>query len=42
MRCDEIIFAESANEKIQAIVNRLERDTNEVVSGRPSVNLYDY
>lgn len=42
MRCDEIIFSESANKKIQALVNRLERDTNEIVSGKPSANLYDY
>lgn len=42
MRCDDIIFLESAENKIQNLVNRIERETEEIVSGRPSANLYDY
>jgi len=42
MRCDEILIAEDTKEKIQKLVNRIERDSNEIVTGRPSANLYDY
>lgn len=42
MRCDEVIFSETAESKIQALLNRIERDTDEIVTGRPSANLYDY
>ncbi len=42
MRCDDIIFLESAENKILNLVNRIERETEEIVSGRPSANLYDY
>lgn len=42
MRCDEVMFSEAVKDKLQQIVNRLERDTDEIITGRPSANLYDY
>ncbi|MBN1532601.1 MAG: YgiT-type zinc finger protein [Spirochaetes bacterium] len=41
-RCDKILFTEEVVERIQKLVNRIERDTAEIVSGVPSTNLYDY
>jgi YgiT-type zinc finger domain-containing protein len=41
-RCDRILFDEEVVEKIQKLVNKVERDVNEVISGKPSANLYDY
>ena len=42
MRCDEVMFSEAITDKLQQVVNRIERDTDEIVTGRPSANLYDY
>jgi YgiT-type zinc finger domain-containing protein len=42
MRCDEVMFSEAVKDKLQQIVNRIERDSDEIVTGRPSANLYDY
>ena len=42
MRCDEVQISEETNDKLQKLANRIERDTNEIVTGRPSANLYDY
>ena len=42
LRCDEIKFADEALKKIKTLINRIERDSNEIVSGKPSHNLYDY
>ncbi len=42
MRCEEVKFSEETNDKIQKMINRLERDSNEIVNARPSSNLYDY
>jgi len=42
LRCDEIRFTDEALEKIKKLVNRIERDTNEIVTGKHSPNLYDY
>jgi len=42
MRCDEIMFSEPIKDKLQQVVNRIERDTDEIITGRPSANLYDY
>lgn len=41
-RCDKVLTAEETIDKIQELVNRIERDTKEIVSGKPSSNLYDY
>jgi YgiT-type zinc finger domain-containing protein len=41
-RCDKVLYAEETVDKIQQLVNRLERDTKEIVTGTPSTNLYDY
>ncbi len=42
MRCDEVQFSEDVKDKIQKLVNRIERDSNEIITGRPSSNLFDY
>ncbi len=42
MRCDEVTFSEETMSKIQRLVNNIERDSNEIVTGQASVNLYDY
>jgi len=42
LRCDEIKFTDEALKKIKTLINRIERDSNEIVSGKPSHNLYDY
>jgi len=42
MRCDEVMYSDDTKDKIQKLVNRIERDSNEIVTGRPSANLYDY
>ncbi len=41
-RCDKVLFNEDVAEKIQKLVNRIERDTQEIITGRPSVHSYDY
>ena len=42
MRCERILIQDETKEKIQKMVNRMERDVGEIVSGKPSANLYDY
>ncbi|MCP4133829.1 MAG: YgiT-type zinc finger protein [bacterium] len=41
-RCDKVLFTEETIDKIQGLVNRIERDTGEIISGQASTNLYDY
>ncbi len=41
-RCGRVLFTEETVDRIKKIENRLERDTAEVSTGRPSANLYDY
>jgi len=41
-RCDKVLFEEERIEKIQKLVNRIERDSKEVLTGKVSTNLYDY
>jgi YgiT-type zinc finger domain-containing protein len=41
-RCDKVLFGEDTVDKIQKLVNRIERDTKEIVTGRPSTSLSDY
>jgi YgiT-type zinc finger domain-containing protein len=41
-RCDKVLFNEEVVEKIQRLVNKIERDPVEIISGKPSTNLYDY
>ncbi len=42
LRCEEVSFSEETEKKIQRLVNKIERDTNEIVTGKASMNLYDY
>jgi len=41
-RCDKVLTDDETVEKIRKLVNRIERDTSEIVSGTPSANLFDY
>ncbi len=42
MRCERVLFGEETVDRIQKLINKIERETNEIISGQPSVNLYDY
>lgn len=41
-RCDKVLFVEEVVEKIQKLVNRVEKETAEIVTGKPSTHSYDY
>jgi YgiT-type zinc finger domain-containing protein len=41
-RCDKVLFDEDTVDKIQKLVNRIERDMKEIITGKMSTNLYDY
>ncbi|MCU0844039.1 MAG: YgiT-type zinc finger protein [Spirochaetes bacterium] len=41
-RCGRVLFTEETVDRIKKIENRLARDAAQVITGRPSVNLYDY
>ena len=41
-RCGKVLFGDETVEKIQKLVGRIKRDSSEIVTGRPSVNLYNY
>lgn len=41
-RCDRILFEEETADKLQNLANRVERETKEIINGRPSTNLYEY
>ena len=41
-RCCKVLFSDETVEKIQTLVGRIKRDSSEIVTGRPSVNLYNY
>ncbi len=42
MRCERVLIEDNTKEKIQKMINRMERDSSEIVTGKPSANLYDY
>lgn len=42
MRCDKVLFEDAVVEKIQRLVNRIERDSAEISTGTPSTRLSDY
>lgn len=41
-KCDKVLFTDDVVQKIQRLVNRIERDSAEIVTGKPSVYTYDY
>jgi YgiT-type zinc finger domain-containing protein len=41
-RCGKIYMSEEASAKINILVGKIEKETDEIVTGRPSVHLYDY
>ena len=42
VRCGKVLFSDEVVDKIQKLVNRIKRESSEIVTGHPSVNLYDY
>lgn len=41
-RCDAVLVGDNTSDKIKKLVNRIEKDTAEIISGMPSANLYEY
>lgn len=41
-RCGKVYMSEETSAKIEGIVRRIKKETDELVSGRPSVFLHDY
>jgi hypothetical protein len=41
-RCGKVYISEETSSKIDGIVRRVEKETLEMVTGNPSVHLYDY
>jgi|APHig6443718053_1056840.scaffolds.fasta_scaffold471347_1 YgiT-type zinc finger domain-containing protein len=41
-RCGKVYLSDESADKIQRLVNRVEKDTGEIISGKASVHLYDY
>lgn len=41
-RCDKVLFDEEVVARVQKMVNRVDRDVREIISGQDSVHLYDY
>ncbi len=42
MRCDKVLFPDETVEKVQGIVNKIEKEAKEITTGQLSTNLYDY
>ena len=42
VRCDKVLFADEVADRIQKMVRRLERETTEIVTGKPSVRSSDF
>ncbi len=41
-RCGKILFEDDVVDKIKSLIKRVERETKEIVTGTPSVHIYDY
>ncbi len=41
-RCGKVLVQDDVIEKVQALVKKIERETKEIVTGKPSVHSYDY
>ncbi|MDY6935111.1 MAG: YgiT-type zinc finger protein [Spirochaetota bacterium] len=41
-KCKKILFKAELVEKIYKLVNKTERDINEIITGKPSIHSYDY
>ena len=42
MRCVRVLFTDETVDRIRKLVNRIERESNEIVTGRPSVRSSDF
>jgi YgiT-type zinc finger domain-containing protein len=41
-RCDAVLVEDDVSMKIKKLINKIEKESNEIASGIPSANLYDY
>lgn len=41
-RCGKVLFEEETVDRLQRLTRRIKRETEEIVSGKVSANLYDY
>ena len=41
-RCEKILFKGDLVERIHKLINKTEREINEIVTGKPSIHSYDY
>jgi len=42
VKCGKILFSEETVNKIKKMVNKIEKEINEIVTGTPSIHIYDY
>jgi hypothetical protein len=41
-RCGKVYTSDETSAKIDSIVRRIQKDTDSLITGKPSVHLYDY
>lgn len=41
-RCGKILVEDDVIERIKKLVNKIERETGEIISGKPPIHTYDY
>jgi|GEM_PF-263484 len=42
LRCGKVLFEEETVDRLQRLTRRIKRETEEIVTGKVSPNLYDY
>lgn len=40
-RCGKVLFSDEVVDKIHKLVRKIKRESEEIITGRPSVNLYE-
>jgi YgiT-type zinc finger domain-containing protein len=41
-RCDRVLFKDDIVEKLQKLVKKIDRESKEILTGKPSIHSYDY
>ncbi len=41
-RCGKVLFKDDTVERVKKLINRIERETSEISTGKSSVHSYDY
>ncbi|MFW5861010.1 MAG: hypothetical protein ACOCWZ_02070 [Spirochaetota bacterium] len=41
-RCGKVLFEDDVVDRIKKLVNRIERESNEITTGKSSIHSYDY